>query len=1136
MWQPKTLKARLVALVVIAALPIAVTMALMAMHMRTAALTDAKRGLLLIAKDFIQEQDQIKAAAHQTLRILSRIPAVTEGDAKACADALSRVVHGETLFYNFGVIDRDGNIRCSARQGGTAMNLGDRSYFQRALHTRNFATGDYQLGRVTNEPSMGFALPVAGNDGEMRAVLYVIVRLQKLFTHTAGLPGQVITLIEPGFKVMVRSPPDAMANTVIGTELHRAFAQSNDATSVESFGGLDSVRHINAVARIRTDGEVSGYVVVSMPESVVFASANRVLISGFLALLLAIGAMAAIMIIGVNTLVLKRAGALLAATRRLAAGELATRIAVVSDGNEFSALENAFNDMARSNELHFGKINQLNRVYALLSEIGSMIIQIRDRDKLLNEACRIAVDAGGYLAASVFWIDRGTSQSHIAAHSGAASEHFRSLVTNVTEPVLPSDGPVTKSLKTGRHVIEQGFEASASREWTQRVSQFGCRAIAAFPLVIAGKISGIIALHSSNPSAFDEAEKQLLLRLAADTALGLEHIEKDSRIVRLTRVQVMLTEINSAILRIREPGALAEKACDIAVKYGRYATAAIIMVDRDTSKSRLAGHAGVGRDHFEALQPEMVKTLGPVNTPLVRALRSGKPVVEQETVLSPASERKERMLKFGIQAVAAFPLTVEGQVAGVMVLWSSVPGAFDKEEVQLLQQLAEDTGLGLEHIEQQMHVYQLSNFDRLTELPNRLLFEDRAAQLFTRAARAQRVAAVLVVRVSRFLQINDRYGRAGVDHVILHVSDYLNGAVRPGDTVARLGDNEFGVLLADVSNVEDAAATASRIIASFPRAIAWQENTINTEGGMGIAIYPQDGTDVATLLRNAEVALNNMTLSPRNAIAFYSAELDKRVLDDHRMEVELAGAMERNEFSLVYQPIVRIADRSITGAEALLRWHNRILGQVSPALFVPAAERTGLIAGIGAWVLDTASAESLNLGQLVQDEFRMAVNVSVRQFRGPELMDQLRRILEATVPGARRPLLCIEITESELMENIDQLIPLLNELKVLRMALSIDDFGTGYSSLSYLRRLPVDILKIDISFVREIATSPDAKTLAGSIVALGHSLGLYIVAEGVETQAQLNVLAEMGCDAAQGYFFSRPVPAVEFEGLLRSGF
>lgn len=1134
MWQPKTLKARLVALVVVAALPIAVVMVIMALQMRAEALSDARHGLGQSARDFVEGQDQIAATAHQTLRVLSRIPAVTDGEPKACAEALALIVQGEALFYNFGRTGLDGIIQCNARQVGAEMNISDRSYFQRALRTRSFAAGDYQMGRVTREPSMSFALPIPGNDGEARGLLYAVLRLSKLFTHAAYLPGQTVTLIDPGFNVMARLPPDAMVGkSIAGTTLHRALAQAGGEISVESLVGLDSVWRINAYARIGDDGETGGYVVVSVPESQVVAHANRALVNGILALILAIGAMAAIMFVGGNTLVLRRVGTLLAATRKLAAGDLTTRISAAGDSSEFAVLENAFNDMARSNENNFGKISHLNRIYAVLTMIGSAIIQIRDRDTLLKEACRIAVDDGGYLCASIFWVDKGTSQARLVAHAGAAMEHFAALMIDVNVPVQPRDGPVVRALKTGHRVIEQGFEASAAREWAEKVSRFGCRAIAALPLVIEGKVSGIIALYSANPSAFDGAEERLLLRLASDTALGLEHIEKNARIAQLTRVQSMLTEINSAILRLRESGALATQACEIAVKNGGYLTAAIIMIDRRTSASRLAGHAGAGRDHFEALQPDMVQTLEPLGTPLVRAWRSGKPVIEQEAVIPPAPGPRNGLHKLGVRAVAAFPLTVEGQVAGVLVLWSSMAGAFNDDEVRLLQQLAEDTGLGLEHIEQRSHVYQLSNFDRLTGLPNRVLFEDRAAQLFSRAARAQRVAAVLVIRIGRFLQINDRYGRAGVDQVLKRVCDYLNEMVRPGDTVARLGDNEFGVLLGDVGSVEDAAVTANRIITAFPRAIAWQEDTITTEGGMGIAIYPQDGADVSTLLRNAEVALNNLTLVPRNAAAFYSSVLDRQVHERHRMEVELAGAIERNELTLVYQPIVRIADREITGAEALLRWHNRTLGQVSPAVFIPIAERTGLIAGIGAWVLATADMQHRKWEPQAGNEFRMSVNVSVRQLHAPDFVDQVRRILEITGMETRRLSLCIEITESELMENIDRLIPSLNQLKALGMILSIDDFGTGYSSLSYLRRLPVDILKIDISFVREIATSPDAKTLAGSIVALGHSLGLYIVAEGVETEAQLSVLAAMGCDAAQGYLFSRPVPALEFEQLLK---
>lgn len=1261
MWLPSSLRMRLVMLIVIAALLVAGAMGAMAFHMRAAALSDAENRLSMVVKNIVQEHGRIRAAAHQALRTLSRIPEVTGSNPQVCTDALTRIVQGEGLFYNFGVIGLDGNVHCSGHPLSVSVNVSDREYFKRALDTRVFALGNYTMGRVTGQPSMQFVLPVLNENGEPHAVLYAVLLLSKLLAavSTTDLSEQaVVTLIDPAFNVLARSPPnETIRKSVIGTELHQALIGTKDDLAVASFSRLHSVERMHALARVREGSEVVGYAVVSVPEAVVLGQAHRILISEFLVLVLVIAAMSAVIFIGSNVFVLKRVAALLQATRKIATDDLGARMPSPRDDNEFSVLDNAFNEMADRNESNMRNITRLNRIYVVLSAINSAIVQIRGLKALANEACRIAVEQGGYLSASIFVFDRNSRVARAAGHAGAEKHHFENLEIDPARPLVDGDGPLRKAFKTGEHVVDtvsdQGPDATTSRA-LRRGHQIGYRAVGAFPLVSKGQIIGALQLCSRNPHEFDGEEVRLLLQLAADTAHGLEQIEQEARlrklsqavhqsasavvvtapdgtieyvnpkfeaitgysakevigqntrliksgvtpvevyhdmwgkiaagkewhgeiqnrrktgelywesesispvtdekgnivnfvaikediterisqrekIARLIRIRVVLNEINGAILRIRDPEALAAEACRIAVETGGYLAARVYALDKGATEARPLAHAGAGREHFRNLVGGVNRPVSPEDGPVARSLKSGEFATEQNLERSAKLESKDRYLRFGCRAYAAFPLIAGGGLVGALALYSSTPGAFDEEEVQLLLQLAADTSLGLEHIESEERLYQISNFDRVTGLPNRDLFEDRLTQAIARAPHTHRSICILALRVERLRQIVDAHGWAGVDETLRHVTRYLNDSVRPGDTVARIGDDEFGVLLVDVGSLDDVIAKAENLITPFPKRISWLGAEIITEASMGIATYPTDGKDPKTLIHNAEITLNNLTLRHGNVFAFYAPALDQKAHERMQMEAQLSRAMERGEISLVYQPVVRISNRSIVGAEALLRWNNRLLGQVSPASFVPLAEHTGLIGTFGKWVLETAAAQRLAWAEHADAAFRLAVNVSAVQLRDADFSSQVKHVLEQSKLDPRRLSFGMELTETELIEHIDRVLPLLAALKALGIYLSIDDFGTGYSSLSYLRRLPVDALKIDISFVRDIVTDSNARALANSIVALGHSMDLHIIAEGVETEAQLKVLEAMGCDYAQGYLFSRPVPPIEFGRLL----
>jgi EAL domain-containing protein (putative c-di-GMP-specific phosphodiesterase class I) len=358
----------------------------------------------------------------------------------------------------------------------------------------------------------------------------------------------------------------------------------------------------------------------------------------------------------------------------------------------------------------------------------------------------------------------------------------------------------------------------------------------------------------------------------------------------------------------------------------------------------------------------------------------------------------------------------------------------------------------------------------------------------------------------------------------------LRGLVREGDTVARAGSSVFSAALADVAHTRDVILVARKITNVFAEPIDLEDTEFYVTIRIGIAVSPEDGDDVDTILKNAEVALNISQREAGSTYRFYTPEINTRALERFEIEQELRHALERNEFIVHYQPIVDMNTGAITGCEALLRWNNQTLGAVPPGRFIPVAEETDLIVPIGEWVLRTA-CEQGRRWHAQGLKLRLAVNISAKQLRRIEFPDTVLTILRKTGVDPASSSLTMEITESELMEDAEGSAELLKNLQTRGLSISIDDFGTGYSSLSYLKRLPVDTLKIDISFIRDITRSHDDAAIVKAIIALAHSLDMKVVAEGVETREQFTALRALGCDAAQGFLFSPAVLATDFEKL-----
>lgn len=420
--------------------------------------------------------------------------------------------------------------------------------------------------------------------------------------------------------------------------------------------------------------------------------------------------------------------------------------------------------------------------------------------------------------------------------------------------------------------------------------------------------------------------------------------------------------------------------------------------------------------------------------------------------------------------------------------------------------------------------------DPLTQLPNRVLFEDRLNQGLAAAERNAQPLAVLLLSVDRFKKVNDSLGHATGDLLLYALAERITDCFPSGETVARFEGDEFAVLLPHVRGTEEIAGATAQIqrCLALPFTLGGHELFITLS--IGVSLFPHDGDNVETLLKNSGAALYRAKEAGGNNCQFYTSDMNAKALKRLWLESSLRRALEREEFIVYYQPKVETDSLKIVGMEALVRWRHPELGLVSPSEFIPVAEDTGLIEPLGEWVLRTACAQNKAWQDAGLPPLRVAVNISGRQFQRHDLLATIRRTLDETRLPAHQ--LELELTESSIMKNHEQAIGTLGELKAMGVRISIDDFGTGYSSMQSLKRLPIDVLKIDRSFVQDATTDPDSAALIMGIIALAHNLRLRVVAEGVETEEQRRFLHLLRCDQMQGYLFSKPLPPEAFAELI----
>jgi diguanylate cyclase (GGDEF)-like protein/PAS domain S-box-containing protein len=429
------------------------------------------------------------------------------------------------------------------------------------------------------------------------------------------------------------------------------------------------------------------------------------------------------------------------------------------------------------------------------------------------------------------------------------------------------------------------------------------------------------------------------------------------------------------------------------------------------------------------------------------------------------------------------------------------------------------------------HIHFLANHDALTSLPNRAMFGDVLGLAIQNARRYNRGFAVLFIDLDRFKNINDTLGHDAGDKLLQEMGKRIALIMRTSDVVARLGGDEFVVLVQEVTEAKQVASVARKVLSALVHPVTIQGQECRVTASIGICMYPTEAQDELALMKNADIAMYHAKEDGKNTYKFYSEEMNVHTFERLALETSLRRGLERQEFLLHYQAKVDLRSGRITGVEALVRWQHPEMGLVPPAQFIPLAEETGLIVPIGRWVLQTACAQNVAWQQQGLPPVHIAVNLSARQFADEDLVEDIAAALKST--GLRPELLELELTESMVIQNTERAGKVLNEIKKMGVRLAIDDFGVGYSSLTHLKRFPIDTLKVDRSFIRDLPEDAEDKAITEAIIAMGRSLSLTVVAEGVETEEQQNFLRGLECDEMQGYHFSKPIAADAFAELLQ---
>ncbi|OIQ82787.1 cyclic di-GMP phosphodiesterase Gmr [mine drainage metagenome] len=732
------------------------------------------------------------------------------------------------------------------------------------------------------------------------------------------------------------------------------------------------------------------------------------------------------------------------------------------------------------------RILRLTQLYAALSQCNQAIVRSGSAEELFPEICRNAVRFGGMKMAWIGLVDAASQRVLPVSSFGTGLDYLQDLRISLAADDPAGRGPVASAIRDNQPFWCQDFlHDPRTAPWHESGARYGLGAVAALPLSTDGVVIGAFILYSGEPNTLDEDARGLLVEMAADISFALESFAREAERKR------------------------AEAELRLAAKVFEQSSEGIIITDAQCNivsiNKAFTEITGYGEAEVLGRNPNLLSS-GRQDDDFYRAMWQ----------------------------------TIDGQGSWAGEIWNRRRnGDVYPEWLSISRTLDADGApshyIGIfsditQHKAADEHIHWLAHFDTLTGLPNRVLLADRSKHALNQAQRSGESLALMFVDLDHFKNINDSLGHRVGDALLIEVARRLTTQVRAQDTVARPGGDEF-ILILPATDAGGAAHLARKLIEAAAQPYQVETYDLTVSASIGIAIYPDDGSDIDTLLKCADTAMYSAKRAGRNSFHFYTSEMQSRAARLMQLENALRRARRDGQLQLHYQAQGSLQDGRVVGAEALLRWQHPELGMISPAEFIPLAEDSGQILEIGEWVLQTAVRQCQDWIDSGLGAITVSVNLSAVQFRHPHLSERVMEIVDEV--GLAPQYLELELTEGATMSDPLAAIAVMDRLHQHGIRMSIDDFGTGYSSLSYLKRFKVYKLKIDQSFVRDIAVDPDDKAIVGAIINLAGSLGLKTIAEGVETEEQRRFLRDQGCDEIQGYLYSRPLPAAEFEAFVR---
>jgi diguanylate cyclase (GGDEF)-like protein/PAS domain S-box-containing protein len=757
----------------------------------------------------------------------------------------------------------------------------------------------------------------------------------------------------------------------------------------------------------------------------------------------------------------------------------------VTTKDEVGKLAQSFNGMLDTLNESERELGRINRLYAAWTESSEVIVRQKSEVLLLNNICQILAERVPF---ELVWIGVPGDDGwvHPVALSGISSDYLKIIRVSMDTDTYHGKGPVSKAIREGYYKVLNQFLEDANAHWHTAAVKFNFNSVGAFPISRGGKIYGCIAVYSSELNFFSSEHIDLMSGLADDITFALDNLDREQQqriaaikleqaatVFEYSKEGIMVTDVNNKIVSVNRSF----------VEITGYAAEEIVGQDPKILAS------GLQPPEFYDSMWAVIAETGSWQGEVWDRRKNGEVYPEALTIIRVKN--------------------AEGAIINHLAIFSDI------SERKIAQE----------------RIQQLAHYDVLTGLPNRVLFSDRLEQAIISAQRNHTKIALLFLDIDRFKQINDTLGHGVGDRLLQNVGQRLLGCVREQDTVSRQGGDEFIVVLSDAGSA-GAELVAQKILQSILQPYSIEEHDLRITASIGIAIFPDHAQDSESLIKYADVAMYQAKESGRNCYLSFHSAMNESSYERLKLENALRGALERDELRVYYQAQVNLQDGRIIGCEALVRWQHPTLGMIYPDKFIPLAEETGLIVSINHWVLEQAIKQCRAWRDAGFNALTMSVNLSALQFRQHNLLQQVKGLLDKyeLPPGV----LDLELTEGILMQGVERTLATLHELSAMGVILSLDDFGTGYSSLSYLKRFPIQQLKIDQSFVRDVISDASDATMVRTIILMAHSLKLDVIAEGVETQEQAKFLMQSGCERAQGYHFRRPVTAEEFGLLLQT--